>query len=196
MTAGAGPAGEDPLWTYALALYARPDVAPACLLLQDRLGADVSLLLAGAWAGAVHGRRLDRDACRRLADAAGPWHREVVLPLRAARRALKPERPGIADGARVALREDVKAAELGAERLELALLSAALAPILAAGPPAEAADATAANLLRLLPPAAVPDDDARAALATILAGALPALCRVRAETAVAAAGVASDGAGG
>lgn len=36
------------LWNFALHLYARPGVEAACLALQDE-GADVCLLLCGAW---------------------------------------------------------------------------------------------------------------------------------------------------
>jgi uncharacterized protein (TIGR02444 family) len=193
MTAGADPA-DDPLWTYAVALYARPGVAAACLLLQDRLGADVNLLLAGAWAGAAHGRRLDAAACRRLDDAVRAWHRDVVQPLRAARRALKPAHPGLPDEARLALREDVKTAELEAERLEIAMLSAALALGQPRGtPPAGAAEAAAGNLLGLLPDGTAPDKETCAALAAIIAGALPALRAAEAEGALATAGGMAPG---
>ncbi len=40
---------DDPLWRFALDLYARAGVAPACLTLQDDAGADVTLVLYLLW---------------------------------------------------------------------------------------------------------------------------------------------------
>jgi hypothetical protein len=36
---------DNPFWDFSLALYAKEGVADACLLLQDKLGYDVNLLL-------------------------------------------------------------------------------------------------------------------------------------------------------
>lgn len=106
------------LWDWALAAYARPGVAPACLVLQDDHGQNVPLLLAAGWACA-EGRALDaKDA----AGLARTWEAAVVLPLRAARRALKSPAPAIDDPSREALRTRVKAVELESERLLLEAL--------------------------------------------------------------------------
>ena len=43
------------LWDWAVAAYAAPDVAEACLLLQDRHEQNVPLLLWSAWV-AAHSR--------------------------------------------------------------------------------------------------------------------------------------------
>ena len=43
------------LWRFALAVYQKPGVSDACLLLQDRHGCNVTLLLFAAWAGAERG---------------------------------------------------------------------------------------------------------------------------------------------
>ena len=50
-----------PFWDFSLAVYGRPGVAPACLALQQRHGADVNLLLFCAWFGAAHRGRLTAD---------------------------------------------------------------------------------------------------------------------------------------
>ncbi len=106
------------LWDWALAAYARPNVAAVCLALQDGHGQNVPLLLAAAWA-ASEGRTLDLD---RAVDLTRAWEADVVGPLRSARRGLKMSQSPIPDSGREALRETVKAVELEAERLLLAAL--------------------------------------------------------------------------
>ncbi|MDY7116226.1 TIGR02444 family protein [Halomonas sp. SSL-5] len=111
---------ESPLWPFALALYARPDVEAACLRLQDDAGVDVCELLWRCWLlhhGAIpeHGSETGLVEVRR-------WQREVTAPLRRLRRELKAtaaERDGVAR-----LRETLKRAELEAEREALARLEA------------------------------------------------------------------------
>ena len=182
------PASHSPaegLWAFSLDLYARPGAADACLLLQDRHGLDVNLGLFALWLGA-RGYALDDATLAAAQAAAGQWHRQVVVPLRAARRFLKPlaEDPAVAG-----LREAVKAAELEAERLEQRRLESLTAPGIssdagtpsAPGTPSNASTPSAAgsdlpgdNLLRLLPTAL--DRESRAAvtlLATLAASALP-----------------------
>ena len=103
---------EDSLWHFSLAVYGRPGVDAVCLDLQDRLGADVNLLLFVLWAGAVCGVRLPATELERLSAEAGAWQRSVVAPLRGVRRHLK----GVADAQ--AFRQRIKDAELESERLE------------------------------------------------------------------------------
>ncbi|MFQ5347638.1 MAG: TIGR02444 family protein [Rhodothalassiaceae bacterium] len=76
-------------WPHAVALYGAPGVKEACLRLQDEHGADVNLLLYGAYAGAVLGRRLDDAAWRALIDGTEDWRAAIVRPLRAVRRRAK-----------------------------------------------------------------------------------------------------------
>ncbi|WP_448192365.1 TIGR02444 family protein [Azospirillum sp. sgz301742] len=103
---------DDSLWRFSLAVYGRPGVDAVCLDLQDRLGADVNLLLFALWVGAVCGVRLSAAELERLSADAAAWQRNVVAPLRGVRRHLK----GMA-GAE-AFRQTVKDAELESERLE------------------------------------------------------------------------------
>jgi uncharacterized protein (TIGR02444 family) len=99
------------LWDWTLKTYERPGVPEACLTLQDEHGLNTSLLLWAAWAD-------PDDAALASAVAAGKaWDDQVLWPLRRVRRDLKAAMGGIADEARLALREDVKAAELRAERV-------------------------------------------------------------------------------
>ncbi len=105
------------LWDWAVAVYGRPGVQDACLALQDAHGQDVPLLLWAVWA------QVDDPAlAARAAGLARDWDALAVNPLRAVRRALKPGFEGIADPAREALRNEVKAAELAAERALLQAL--------------------------------------------------------------------------
>ena len=100
------------LWDWTLDAYSRPGVPEACLTLQDDHGLTSAYLLWAVWAEGASDAVLD--------EAVGltkSWDEAVLKPIRAVRRRLKPQFPGIDDGAREALREDIKAAELRAERV-------------------------------------------------------------------------------
>ncbi len=111
-------------WDWAVAVYARPGVAEACLELQDTYGQNVPLLLWAAWRGG--------DVAAAVA-MARQWEGEIAAPLRGVRRRLK----GRSDAE--ALRERVKAVELEAERTLMAALEAVAGRV-----PDEGALATAA----------------------------------------------------
>jgi uncharacterized protein (TIGR02444 family) len=111
------------LWAFALDLYRRPGVGPACLELQDQHGLDVDIALWCCWVGWSGRGRLSPAEIAHADTAVAPWRARAVQALRAIRRDLKGwDVPG-AD----ALRERVKTVELEAERIELHLL-AGLAP--------------------------------------------------------------------
>lgn len=100
------------LWSWTLEAYAREGAPQACLRLQDVHGQNTSLLLWAVWAETDDAGLLDRAA-----DLARRWEALALAPLRDVRRALKPAFTGVDDDARGGLREDVKAAELRAERV-------------------------------------------------------------------------------
>ncbi|MBN9480486.1 MAG: TIGR02444 family protein [Bordetella sp.] len=106
---------SDDLWTWACAAYAAPDVADACLSLQDYHEQNVPLLLWAAWT-AVTGRQPDEETIEAACDTARAWQTTTIAPLRAVRRTLKAPVPDLETDARLAVREQVKAAELAAER--------------------------------------------------------------------------------
>ena len=116
------------LWDWALKAYAAPGVREALLDLQDVNEQNVCLLLWAGWAGQT-GRPLDEDAFEEAADIARTWEDSVVLPLRTLRRSLKKPIPDLDPAAREAVRAEIKAVELKAERASLAALEA-----VAAGP--------------------------------------------------------------
>lgn len=99
-------------WDWSLDAYARPGVERALLTLQDAHGLNVSLVLWCLWTGA---RRAEPDGAtlKNVMAIAGEWDAAVLAPLRAVRRKLK---AGVAGIASEPLREEVKAAELHAER--------------------------------------------------------------------------------
>ncbi|ALL14609.1 TIGR02444 family protein [Caulobacter henricii] len=112
------------LWDWALAAYARQDVAAACLHLQDAHGQNVPYLLWAAWA-AGEGRSADPKAAARLMKQ---WDTEVGAPLRGIRRALKAPIQDVADSAREPFREALKGVELQGERVLMESLEALCGP--------------------------------------------------------------------
>jgi len=145
------------IWEWTLAAYGRPGVPEACLELQDAFGQNTDLLLWAVWAETA-----DAELLARAAEATRRWEAVALVPLREVRRALKAPCPPVADAAREGLREDVKAAELRAERVLLETLAA-----LSQGRPggAHALDALRAAATAWKPPA---PDQALAALAAAL----------------------------
>lgn len=103
------------LWDWAVVAYGADGVAEACLGLQDLHEQNVPLLLWGGW-NAVTGRRPDADDIEAACDVARAWQDTAIAPLRAVRRTLKAVIPDLDEGDRLAVRDQVKAVELEAER--------------------------------------------------------------------------------
>jgi uncharacterized protein (TIGR02444 family) len=103
------------LWEWAVRAYAKPGVEAACLELQDGWDQNVPYLLWAAWA-AVEGRKLDGETLEEGSDMARAWDEAAISALRGLRRSLKKPIPDLEDEAREAVRTQVKAAELEAER--------------------------------------------------------------------------------
>ncbi|MEM8772675.1 MAG: TIGR02444 family protein [Pseudomonadota bacterium] len=117
---GAADAPEN-VKNWANAVYARSGVSDALLQLQDRIGADVCLVLWCCWAGERF--KLIPEPVMRLAlDRTAHWNADATRSLREARRAMKlflatDDYQGVHG-----LREKVKALELEAEYVELGVL--------------------------------------------------------------------------
>lgn len=152
------------LWRFSLDRYARRGVAETCLWMQERIGADVNIVLAALWA-ASEGRRLDRAAFETPgATEAREWHRSAVRPLRAARVYTKTLLEGPDSGDIAALRAIVKKAELKAEHIEQRILWRALEKV-ACEPSADRKEVALANLAGYFASIGAADDpelDARA----------------------------------
>lgn len=100
---------DNPLWNYSLASYSKPGVAWHCLEAQDVCGADVNLLLYGAWL-ASRAQELDEPRLRAALAHTDHLRLQVIGPLRALRRNWKAS-PELG-----ALREQLKQLEFAAER--------------------------------------------------------------------------------
>ena len=113
---------ETECWTFALAIYAKPGVAEACLALQDEAGVDVMMLLTTTFAAVKHRLLLAPDEIRALNEACRLWREQIVWPLRAIRSGLKAGPQPAPSEATEQFRSQVKALELAAEKLENKLL--------------------------------------------------------------------------
>jgi uncharacterized protein (TIGR02444 family) len=164
-------------WDFSIRLYGKPEVAEACLALQDRHGVNVNLLLLCCWLAASGRGAFEGDELAQTLAAVADWRDNVVLSLRTARRYLKgsvgtAERH-LADN----IRRVVAETEIHAEHVEQLMLSAAIARPGTGTFDVSAQAATAAdNLKAYLAECGVePAADDAAALRTIVAGAFPDL---------------------
>jgi len=107
----------SPFWRFSLRIYRRPEVAEACIALQEEAGVDVNLLLFLLWQATLS-RALSAAEVAELERRIGPWRNATVIPLRAMRRALKSPPQLIAPATAEVFRTRIKAAELEAERLQ------------------------------------------------------------------------------
>ncbi|MFG1426116.1 TIGR02444 family protein [Roseixanthobacter glucoisosaccharinicivorans] len=115
---------DQSLKAFALDLYGRAGVAPACLRLQEKTALNVNLLLFAAWFGACLRRELSPQTAAAAQERVEAWHREIVLPLRAVRRRLKTGPHPAPTAQTGALRGTVQGVEIGAELIELEELEA------------------------------------------------------------------------
>lgn len=145
----------DAFWRFSLAFYGLPDVSRALIVLQDREGLDVNLILFAIWVGVSGRGRLDRDALMAADRAVCEVRTEIVQPLRTLRRKLA-EHP---DADVQELRQSLKALELASERIVQTRLARLAGPVCTT-----AADVTAAhaNLAVYLGPERVPGAEAAA----------------------------------
>lgn len=112
----AQPQGS-PFWRFSLAFYRAPEVAAACLQMQDEAGVDVNLLFFLLWNASLK-RRLSASDVAAIDRHVSGWRQGVVVPLRGVRRILK-SAPGPIDPATAEIfRARVKGLELEAERLQ------------------------------------------------------------------------------
>lgn len=143
---------DSPFWNFSLAVYGANAVEDECLELQDLFGLDVNLVLLCTYLGAVHGAALTAGDIALARAEAGPWHEQIVRPLRAARRSLKTIELRDADATNAAaqLRLQVKSAELESERIEQMALARWAEARLASWPRGNSREAAVGNLQVLL----------------------------------------------
>jgi uncharacterized protein (TIGR02444 family) len=119
---------SNEIWTFATKFYERPDIAEACLALQAKIDANVNIVLFSVFVIVRYGASLSEAEVERLERHVEDWHRTVVLPLRILRNELKTKPELSSFGVSSALRQDIKALELRAERIELETLALCLHP--------------------------------------------------------------------
>jgi len=117
-----------PLWDFAVSVYRSEGVSPACIVLQDRHGADVNMLLFAAWAGGEHRQHLAMAQIEAIDQTISEWRAQIVRPLRAIRRQLKTGPWPAPAGSSDAFRDKIKAVEIQAERLQLDAMAGLLPP--------------------------------------------------------------------
>ena len=151
---------DSEFWIFTLDFYGRPGVSPAFIALQDKHGRDVNIMLYACWVGLSGRGRLAVADLDRAEAVNGPWRRNAIEKLRAARRALKEEDR---TGPVLELYEAAKQLELAAEKIAQLRLQA-LAPVPRARSAGERAADAAASLALYLP-----DPEMRAAAQPIFA---------------------------
>jgi len=120
------PELEADSWAFALAVYARPGVAEACLTLQNEVGVDVLLLLMATFAAVKRRVLLTPDEIEALDEVCRPWREQIVWRLRTVRTELKTGPQPAPSSETEPFRAQVKAIELAAEKLENQLLAECL----------------------------------------------------------------------
>lgn len=149
------PTADSALWTFSLAFYRRPGVAAALIVLQDRTGLDVNLVLFALWFGLSGRGRLDPPALAAADREIETLRRQVIQPLRALRRELKAD--VAADVQR--LRDQIKKVEIDAEKAALERLAKHAGRVTTSEPAKCLTDAKA-NLARYLGPEAAQSPEA------------------------------------
>lgn len=125
----AEPRDDTKFWCFSLDRYGRPGVDRLCIAFQDAVGADVNLLLLCLWCGQRGISLSAGDIASLTSGDAADWHRAIVKPLRAARRAMKTPPAGFDAAETEELRTRLKEIEIEAERLEQAALERTVAPL-------------------------------------------------------------------
>ncbi|WP_424629861.1 TIGR02444 family protein [Bradyrhizobium sp. SYSU BS000235] len=115
-----GPSSS--FWEFSLTVYSKSGVPDACLELQDKHGADVNIVLFMLWV-AVQGRRLNAEDIGGIVSLTADWQKDVVRPLRLARRFLKAPAAEWQLQETAALRARIKADELEAERVQHSVMA-------------------------------------------------------------------------
>ena len=151
----------SPFWRFSLRFYRQPEVADACIALQEEAGVDVNLLLFLLWHATLK-RTFSSPQVADLEQRIGAWREATVIPLRAVRRALKAPPALVVPATAELFRTKIKAVELEAERLQQEAMYALAnpAPLGSVAPSAQAAAranvaAYAATVARPFPTSAV-----------------------------------------
>src|SRR4051794_35375704 len=114
---------DNDLWRFALSFYGGKRVSPACLALQDALGIDVNFILFGAFALVERDFLLDENDLHMIDKLVSAWRVEIVHDLRSLRTRPKTGPAPAPSAVTEPLRNRIKAAEIEAEQIELAVMA-------------------------------------------------------------------------
>lgn len=114
-------------WDFSIRIYARPEVAQACLELQERHGLDVNVVLFCLWLGASGRGPLVGPELDQVLSAVADWHARAVRHLRALRKWLKGDLGAVPRERGDRFRNAVAGLEIDAEHIEQLVLAGALA---------------------------------------------------------------------
>jgi len=145
MTRPASPSAGSPFWRFSLRFYRQPEVADACITLQEQAGVDVNLLLFLLW-HATKKKALSTAEISELEARIAPWRNTTIVPLRSMRRALKSPPALVGSATAELFRTKIKAAELEAERLQQEAMHAFAVPSLLGKDAASLEAAARANM--------------------------------------------------
>ncbi len=168
-------------WDFSIRIYARPEVAQACLELQERHGLDVNVVLFCLWLGASGRGPLVGPELDQVLSAVADWHGRAVRHLRALRKWLKGDLGAVPRELGDRFRKAVAGLEIDAEHIEQLVLAGVLAGPRARTPKPDlealdgardAASSLAAYLAAIGASAGAAD---RAAAGLLLAAAFPEL---------------------
>ena len=114
---------DNPFWEFSIRVYAESGVAEACLALQNRLGADINVVLYCLWVAQKGCGRFTRPQLREFLDRVAAWRVDVIVPLRTLRNRLKEGIGSVPADHSEIVRSTVKRAELDAEHAEQLFLA-------------------------------------------------------------------------
>lgn len=115
---------SESLWDFSIRVYQQPEVADACLLLQESNDVDVNVLLFCCWYGVYFGE-MDQSLYKNVLSFSRSWSVNAVKPIRSVRVWMK--NSGCSDNRMKEedcqkLRNRIKAVELEAEKLQQEVL--------------------------------------------------------------------------
>ena len=114
---------DNPFWDFTIRVYAESGVAEVCLELQNRLGADINIVLYCLWVAQQGRGRFNRPQLSEFLDRVATWRNDVILPLRTLRNRLKEGIGSVPTDHSEIVRSTVKRAELDAEHTEQLFLA-------------------------------------------------------------------------
>jgi uncharacterized protein (TIGR02444 family) len=138
-------------WDFSLRIYQAPEVAIACLSLQNDHRLDVNLVLFCLWYGTDYGR-MPAPLLEQAYKHSARWRQNIVQPLRDTRSWMKSNGNGeLATNTEFeALRQQIKTVELNAEKIQQHTLEYMVQEAPYIGTEQEKEQAATNNLMQLL----------------------------------------------